>query len=81
MNEYLDAFKHSVSKSYNEIKKAVKEPEVVKKTESSLSNFFSNALSKLKSTFGSPKTSNSELNKQEAINAFNEFADKHPKKL
>lgn len=82
VTEFINSFKQSASETYNKVRSAVKEPENTKKVESQLSSFFSGALSKLKSTFSSTKTTNpDDLTKQEAIKAFDDYADKHQKKL
>jgi hypothetical protein len=80
MTEFMNSFKQTASETFNKVQDAVKESENTKKVESQLSSFFSGALSKLKSTFSSTKTTNpDDLTKQEAIKAFDDYAVKHPK--
>lgn len=105
MTGFLESAKQTVSETLDKFK----DPETVKKAESDLrgymsdaaisvkkygeelssakttetgSGFFSTALSKLKNAFSSTKTENPDDKfKQEAIKAFDDYADKHPRKL
>ena len=81
VTEFFNSFKQTASETYNKMQDAVKEPENAKKVESQLSSFFNGALTKLKNTFSSTKTTTNpdDLTKQEAIKAFDDYAMKHPK--
>lgn len=81
MSEFMKTFKQSASETYSKVQEAVKESENTKKVGSELSSFFSGAFNKLKGAFGSKTTSTNidDLTKQEAIKAFDDYAQKHPK--
>lgn len=79
MNELMNSFKQSASDTYNRAQIAVNEPANSKKVEQQVSNIFSGAFSKLKNVFSSKKPQNADdLTKQEAIKAFDDFADRQP---
>lgn len=80
MSDFMKTFKQSASQTYSKMQEAVKESENTKKVGSELSSFFSGALNKLKGAFSKSSSTNSDdLTKQEAIKAFDDYAQKHPK--
>lgn len=77
-NNGMNTVKEKVVGIYNTAKQSTLEK--WEKVEPQTTNFFSNALSKLKNAFNWGKTTNADdKTKQEAIKAFDEYAEKHPK--
>lgn len=78
VNDLVNNFKQTASETFKKVEASIQNSENTKNVQSSVSSFFSGALNKLKNAFGS-KTNADDLNKQEAIKAFDDYAQKHSK--